>query len=158
MPLATVQERFVSQTICACLLAWWCFCFVLLLLLRWDSLLVECRTRDGKVASLKPGRSSRGIFFSRVNFLCWLLFGVRSTPHVTTVACKRPQSFCQKCIWQVKPKHMYTLTQQSRSGLTMLLSRHSEETYQEMSSHAAHQGTLGYSHLSSMSHCEQISG
>ena len=30
-------------------------------------------------------------------------------PHVTAVACKRPQSFCQKCRWQVTPKHAYTL-------------------------------------------------
>ena len=30
-------------------------------------------------------------------------------PHVTAVACKRPQSFLQKCRWQVTPKHAYTL-------------------------------------------------
>ena len=45
----------------------------------WDSLLVERRTRDRKVASSNPGRSDRGIFFSRVNFVCWLLFSVLST-------------------------------------------------------------------------------
>ena len=28
-------------------------------------------------------------------------------PHVTAVACKRPWSFCQKCRWQVTPKHAY---------------------------------------------------
>ena len=31
------------------------------------------------------------------------------TPSVTAVARKRPQSFCQKCRWQVIPKHAYTL-------------------------------------------------
>ena len=41
-----------------------------------DSSLVECRTRDRKVASSSPGRSGGRNFFSRVNFLCWLLFGV----------------------------------------------------------------------------------
>ena len=43
--------------------------------------------------------------------------------------------------------NMHTpLTQRSRSGLTMLLSRHSVGTYQETSSHvAARQGTLGQS-------------
>ena len=41
---------------------------------------LERRTRDRKVASSNPGRSSGRIFFSRVNFLRWLLFGVRSTP------------------------------------------------------------------------------
>ena len=30
-------------------------------------------------------------------------------PHVTTVAHKRPQSFCQKCRWWVSPKHAYAL-------------------------------------------------
>ena len=36
--------------------------------------------------------------------LIWCLFH----PHVTTVACKRPWSFCQKCRWQVTPKHAHT--------------------------------------------------
>ena len=30
-------------------------------------------------------------------------------PCVTTLARKRPWSFCQKCRWQVTPKHPYTL-------------------------------------------------
>ena len=30
-------------------------------------------------------------------------------PCVTTVALKRPWSFCQKCRWQVTPKYIYTL-------------------------------------------------
>ena len=38
----------------------------------------------------------------------------------------------------------------------MLLSKHSEGTYPEMSSHTAHQGTLGHSRLSSLSHCGLI--
>ena len=47
-------------------------------------------------------------------------------PRVTALARKRSRSFCQKCRWQVTPKHTYTpLTQRSRSGLTMPLSRHS---------------------------------
>ena len=32
--------------------------------------LVECRTHDGKVASLNPRRSGGRIFFSRINFVC----------------------------------------------------------------------------------------
>ena len=35
----------------------------------------------------------------------------------------------------------------------MLLFRNSEETYQETSSHATRQETLGQSRLSSLSHC-----
>ena len=46
-------------------------------------------------------------------------------PRVTGVARKRPRSFCQKCRRQVIPKHAYTLTHRSRSGLTITLSRHS---------------------------------
>ena len=30
-------------------------------------------------------------------------------PRVTAVARKRPRSFCQKCGWQITPKHAYTL-------------------------------------------------
>ena len=45
------------------------------------------------------------------------------------------------------------LTQQSRSGLTMLLSEHSVGTYQEMSSHTTCLGTLSHSHFSLLSHC-----
>ena len=43
----------------------------------------------------------------RVNFVCWLI-KCPFHPHVTAVACKRPRSFCQKCRWQVMPKHTYT--------------------------------------------------
>ena len=38
----------------------------------------------------------------------------------------------------------------------MSLSRHSVGTYQETSSHATRQGTLGHSLLSSLSHCGLI--
>ena len=48
------------------------------------------------------------------------------------------------------------LTQRSRSGLTTPLSRHSVGTYQETSSRATRQGTLGHSRLSSLSHCGLI--
>ena len=41
---------------------------------------LERRTRDRKVANSCPGRSGGRIFFSRVHFLCGLLFGVRSSP------------------------------------------------------------------------------
>ena len=41
---------------------------------------LERRTHDRKVVSLNPGRSGGRIFFSRVNFVCWLLFSVRSNP------------------------------------------------------------------------------
>ena len=54
-------------------------------------------------------RSGRRMFFSRVDFLCWLLFRYLFRPCVTTEACKRSLSFCPKCRWQVTVKHAYTL-------------------------------------------------
>ena len=65
-------------------------------------------THDGKAASLNPGRSSRRTFFSR-SALCADSYSVSVPPCVTAVACRRPRSFCQKCRWQVTPKHAYTL-------------------------------------------------
>ena len=41
---------------------------------------LERQTRDRKVAGSSPGRSGGRIYFSRVNFLCWLLFWYHSTP------------------------------------------------------------------------------
>ena len=56
---------------------------------------------DWKVAGLNPCWSGKRIFFSWVNFLCWLLFQYPFYPHVTAVAHKRSRSFCQKCRSQV---------------------------------------------------------
>ena len=67
------------------------------------------RTRDWKVVGSNPRRSGGRIFFSRVNFLCWLLFRYPFHPRVTAVARKRSPSFCQKCRWQFTAKHAYTL-------------------------------------------------
>ena len=69
---------------------------------------LEHRTHDLMVPGSSPGRSGARMF-SRVNFLCWLLFRYAFHPCVTAVACKRSQSFCQKCRWQVTAKHTYTL-------------------------------------------------
>ena len=71
-----------------------------------DSSVVESRTHDQKVTGSIPSGS---IFFSRANFLCWLLFQYPIYHRVTTAACKRSQSFCQKCRWQITAKHTCTL-------------------------------------------------
>ena len=70
---------------------------------------LERQTRDWKVAGSNPCRSGGRIFFSMVNFLCWLLFQCPFHPCVTAVARKIPRSFRQKCRWQVTAKHAYTL-------------------------------------------------
>ena len=70
---------------------------------------LERRTCHGKVVGSNPCRSGGRIFFSRVNFLCWLLFWYPFHPRVTAVAHKRSRSCCQKSRWQVTAKHAYTL-------------------------------------------------
>ena len=63
-----------------------------------DSLSVERRTRDRKVASSSPGRSGRKVSSPELTF-CADSYSVSIPPCVTTVACKRPRSFCQMCRW-----------------------------------------------------------
>ena len=69
---------------------------------------LEHQTCDWKVSGSIPRRSSRRIFFSGVNFLCWLLFWYPLRPRVTTVVCKsaggRLQlnthvTVCTLCVW-----------------------------------------------------------
>ena len=70
---------------------------------------LDRRTRDWKVVGSNPCWSGGRIFFSRVDFLCWLLFRYPFHPRVTALARKRSRSFCQKCRWQVTAKHASTL-------------------------------------------------
>ena len=119
-------------------------------------MLVERRTRDRRVASSNPGRSGRGIFFSRVNFLCWLLFGVRSDPVLPRWHVKDPGHSAKSAGGGLHLNTHTPIFKRSRNGLTMPLSRHSVGTSQETSSHANRQGTLGHSRLSSLSHCGLI--
>ena len=107
-----------------------------------DRLLVELRSRDRKVANTTPGRSGREIFFSRVNTVCWLLFGVRSTPVLPQWHVKDPGHSTKSAGGRLHPNTHAPLTQRCRGELTMPLSSRSEETYQETSSHATRLGTI----------------
>ena len=78
--------------------------------------------------SLNPGRSGGGIFFSRINFVCWLLFSVRSTPLLPQWHVKDPGHFAKSAGGRLHLNTHTPLTQRSRSGLTMPLSRHSVGT------------------------------
>ena len=71
---------------------------------------LEHRTHDWKVAGSNPCWNGGRIFFSRVDFLCWLLFRYPFHPRVTTVARKKSRSFCQKSRWQVTAKTRIHLT------------------------------------------------
>ena len=96
------------------------------------------------------------IFFSRINGLCWLWLGICSTPVLLQWHVKDPDHSAKSAGGRLHLNTHTPLTQQSWSGLTMLLSRHSVGTYQETSSHASHQGTHSHSHLNSLSHCGLI--
>ena len=61
---------------------------------------LECWTRDWKVAGLNPCRSDGRIFFSRVDFLCWLLFRYPFHPRYRSRTWKIPV-ILPKCRWQV---------------------------------------------------------
>ena len=87
-----------------------------------DSLLVERRTRDRKVASSNPGRSGGRIFFSRVNFVCCLLFGVRSTPVLPQWHVKDTGRSAKSAGGRLHLNTRTPLTRRSRSGLTMPVS------------------------------------
>ena len=121
-----------------------------------DSLLVKRRTRDRKVASSNPGSSGGRISFSRVNLVCRLSFGVRSSPVLPQWYEKDSGHSAKSAGGRLHINTHAPLTQRRRNGLTMLLSRHSIGTYLETSSHATRQGTLGHSHLSSLNHCGLI--
>ena len=116
----------------------------------------ERRSRDRKVASSNPGGSGGRIFFSRVNFVCWLLFGVRSTPMLPQWHVKHSGHCAKSAGGRLHLNTHTAMTQRSRSGLTMPLSRHSVGTDQETNSHATRQRTLRHSRISSLSHCGLI--
>ena len=122
----------------------------------WDTWRLECWTHDSKVASLNPCRSGQRIFFSRVNIVYWHLFGVCSIPTLLQWHIKDPSHSAKSAGGRIQLNMHTPLTQQSMSGLTMPLSRHSVGTYQERSSHTTHQRTLGHSRLSSLSYCGLI--
>ena len=90
-----------------------------------DSLLVQHRTRDRKVASSNPVRSDGRIFFFGIKFVCWLLFGVRSTSVLPGWHIKDPGQSVKSAGGRFHLNTHTPLTQRSQSGLTMPLSRYS---------------------------------
>ena len=69
------------------------------------------------------------MFFPRVNFVCRLLFGACLTPVVPQWYVKDPDHSVKSAGGRLHLNTHTPLTQRSRSGLTMPLSRHSVETY-----------------------------
>ena len=92
---------------------------------------LEHWTCDWKVVSSNPGRSGGRFFLSRVNFVCWLSFGVHSTPVLLQWHVKYPGHSAKSADDRSHLNAHASVTQRSQSGLTMPLSRHSVGTYPE---------------------------
>ena len=117
----------VYTYVCACMLGCVCMDEVYMcngLSTSGDRLLVEHQICDQKVASLNPGRSGRRIFFSRVNFLRWLLLSVCSTPMLLQWHLKDPGHSAKNTGGRLHLNTHTPSTQQSWSELTMPLRRH----------------------------------
>ena len=84
-----------------------------------------------------------------------LLLGVCSTPMLLQWHVKDPGHSAESASGRLHA-NMLTLTQRSRSGLTMPLSRHSVGTSLETGAHTTCQGMLGHSRLSLLCHCGLI--
>ena len=121
-----------------------------------DSLLVRALASWSEGCKFKFWQERQENFLLQCQLCVLTLIQCPFHPRVTAVVHKRPWSFSQKCRWQVNLNTHTLLTQQTRIGLTMLLSRHSVGTYQETSSHATRQVTLGHCRLSSLSCCGLI--
>ena len=107
-----------------------------------DSLLDRALDSWSKVVSSNPSRSDGRMFFSRVNIVCLLLFGVCSTPVLPQWHVKKPCHSAKIAGGRLHVNTLIPLSQWSWSGLTMPLFKRSVGTYQETSIYATRQGTL----------------
>ena len=117
--------------------------FILALLGSRDSLCVRAPDLWSKGCEFQSWQRGRKIFFFRVSFVCWLFFSVHSTLMQWHV--KNPGHSAKSTGGRLHLNLHTALTQQSQSGLTMPLSRHSVGTYPETSSHTTCQGTFSHS-------------
>ena len=117
-----------------------------------DSLLVRAPDSWWKDCEFKSRQERRKNFLLQSQLCVLTLIRCPFHPRVTAVARKHPGHSAKSAGGRLHLNTHAPLTQRSRSGLTMLLSRHSVGTYQETSSHATRQGTLGHSRLSSLGH------
>ena len=94
------------------------------------SLLVTAPDSWSKGCEFESRQKQRENFLLRVIFACWLLFDVRCTPMLPQWHVKKNPSHSARSAddWLHLNTHT-SLTQRSRSGLTMPLSRHSVGTY-----------------------------
>ena len=74
-----------------------------------ESFLVRAPDSESKGCKFESWQKGRENFLLRGQLCVLTLIRCPFHPCVTTVAHKRPRSFCQKCRWQVTPRHTYTL-------------------------------------------------
>ena len=112
-----VYYQYQTASVCAMSIAFFLMCgahykLTIFFIIRsggGDSSVVRAPDSWLKGRGFETPLERREIFFSRVDFLCRLLFRYPFHPRVTAVARKKSRSFCQKCRWQVTAKHAYTL-------------------------------------------------
>ena len=88
------------------------FCFSRIIITAagsWDSFLVRALDLWSKGYEFEYRQEQRENFLLQSQLFVLTLIRCPFHPRVTAVACKRPRSLCQKCRWQVTPKHAYTL-------------------------------------------------
>ena len=73
-----------------------------------DSLLVKAPDSWSKGWEFESRQQRREKSFVQSQLCVLILNRCPFQPRVTAMARKRPRSFCQKCRWQVTPKHTYT--------------------------------------------------
>ena len=113
---------------------------------RWDSLLVQRRLVIERLRVRIPAGAA-GEFSSPE-----LTFCADSTPALPQWHVKDLGHSAKSAGGRLHLNKHTPLTHRSRSGLTMPLSRQRVGIYQETSSHATRQGTLGHSRPNSLSH------
>ena len=74
----------------------------------WDSLLIREPNLWSKGCDFESQQKQQENFPLQSQLCMLTLIRCLVHPCVTTLACKRPRSFCRKCRWQVTPKHAYT--------------------------------------------------
>ena len=74
-----------------------------------DSLLVRAPDSWSKGCEFESRQEQRENFLLQGQLCVLTVIWCPFHPRVTAVARKRSRSFCQKCRWQVIPKHAYTL-------------------------------------------------
>ena len=127
--------------------------------LSWDSSLIRALDSWSKSCEFKSRQEQWENFLLQSQLCVLALIRCPFHPHVTAVARERPRSFCQKCRWQVTHEHAYTLDPWKSEWADYAAVQAKCENlslYQEMRSHVTCLGTLGHSHLSSLSHCGLI--